>query len=131
MITKLTDIGFKKVGRWFLDNEAPDLELFAEAESANILYCFVVDGVPKYIGKTTQRLKKRMYGDRKPAATQSTNIRNNKSLKLALSQGLNVDLYALPDHGLLHFGTFHLNLAAGLEDSIVSSLQPEWNAVGK
>lgn len=42
-----------------------------------------------------------------------------------------VDLFALPDHGLLHFGTFHINLAAGLEDSIVSSLKPEWNAVGK
>jgi len=33
----------------------------------------------------------------------------------------------LPDNGLLHYGQFHVNLAAGLEDSIISVLQPEWN----
>ncbi len=131
MLSKLTDIGFRKVGIWSLANGEPDLEIEAEGESANILYSFVVDGIPKYVGKTVQPLKKRMYGYRKPAATQSTNIRNNGNIKLALENGSVIELYVLPDHGLLHFGEFHINLAAGLEDSIVSSLSPEWNSVGK
>ena len=131
MLSKLTDIGFKKVGIWSLVNCEPELLIEAEGDSANILYSFVVDGVPKYIGKTVQPLKKRMYGYRKPAATQSTNIRNNGNIKSALESGSSIELYVLPDHGLLHFGEFHLNLAAGLEDSIVSSLSPEWNSVGK
>jgi hypothetical protein len=131
MLTKLTDIGFRKVGVWSLVNGEPDLAIEEEADSVNILYSFVVDGMPKYIGKTVQPLKKRMYGYRKPAATQSTNIRNNSNIKSALESGSVIELYVLPDHGLLHFGRFHLNLAAGLEDSIVSSLSPEWNFVGK
>ena len=90
MLNKLTEIEFKKVGEWSLENELPELTIFSEARSANILYCFVVDGVPKYIGKTTQPLKKRMYGYRKPTPTQSTNIRNNENLKRALCRGLNI-----------------------------------------
>ena len=131
MINGLISIGFKKVGEWFLSNDEPELKIEKEADSKNILYCFVVNNQPKYIGKTTQALKKRMYGYRKPALTQSTNIKNNKNLKDSLKSGAVVELYVLPDHGLLHFGQFHLNLAAGLEDSIVSILQPEWNNVGK
>ena len=131
MLIKLTNIGFRKVGLWSLEDDELVLIIEAEEDSVNILYSFVVDGVPKYIGKTTQSLKKRMYGYRKPAATQSTNIRNNVNIIEALNNGAVIELFVLPDHGLLHFGEFHLNLAAGLEDSIVSSLNPEWNFVGK
>lgn len=128
---KLTEIGFRKVGVWSLVKSDPDLSIDEEADSVDILYSFVVDGVPKYIGKTVQPLKKRMHGYRKPAATQSTNIRNHANIKTALESSSVIDLYILHDHGLLHFGVCHLNLAAGLEDSIVSSLLPEWNSVGK
>lgn len=131
MLKKLTDIGFKKVGVWTLNNDEPKLTLDAEENSKYILYSFVVDGSPKYIGKTIQTLRKRMYGYQKPGSTQSTNIRNNANIKKALEHGSLIELYVLPDHGLLHFGDFHLNLAAGLEDSIVSALSPEWNTVGK
>ncbi len=84
MLSKLTDIGFKKAGTWSLINGEPSLEIESEAESANILYCFVVDGTPKYIGKTVRPFKRRMYGYLKPSATQSTNIRNNKNIRSAL-----------------------------------------------
>ncbi len=49
----------------------------------------------------------------------------------ALKENSKVELFVLPDHGLLHFGEFHINLAAGLEDSIVRTLSPQWNSVGK
>ena len=38
-----------------------------------------------------------------------------------------MDIFVLPDNGLLHYGLFHVNLAAGLEDSIVRELNPPWN----
>jgi len=130
MLEKLTNIGFRKVGDWLLVDGELKLDLVHEANSKNILYSFVVDGVPVYVGKTVQPLKKRMYGYQNPGPTQSTNIRNNANLIEVLSAGGNVELFALPDHGLMYFGGFHLNLAAALEDSIVSTLQPKWNSVG-
>ncbi len=131
MLKNLTGIGFKKVGQWSLSNDELSLVIESEENSTNILYCFTVDGVPKYIGKTIQPLKKRMYGYCKPSKSQSTNTRNNSRIKNCLITGNSVELYALPDNGLLHFGQFHLNLAAGLEDSIIAMVNPEWNSIGK
>ena len=84
-----------------------------------------------YVGKTIQTLKKRMYGYQNPGKSQFTNIRNNENIKKIIDTGLAVEIYVLPDHGLLHFGSFHLNLAAGLEDSITNSVKPKWNIQGK
>ncbi len=126
----LTQIGFRKVGQWSLRDGVLDLRIDAEADARNVLYAFVIDGEPLYVGKTTQPLKKRMQGYKRPGPTQSTNIRNHGNLVEALRAGYQAELYVLPDHGLLHFGVFHLNLAAGLEDSIVRTLQPTWNRTG-
>ena len=41
-----------------------------------------------------------------------------KKMKL-LSKGKSIDIFALPDNGLIHYGGFHLNLAAGLESSLI------------
>jgi hypothetical protein len=71
-----------------------------------------------------------MYGYQNPGPTQSTNIHNNARLRERLAAGDMVSILALPDHGLLHYGAFHLSLAAGLEDSIVSTLKPPWNRMG-
>lgn len=131
MMSPLLQIGFKKVGSWLLDDDKLKVVINCEADAKNILYCFVADGEPMYIGKTIQSLKKRMYGYQNPGSSQATNIRNNKNIINVLKNGKTVELYALPDHVLLHFGEFHLNLAAGLEDSIVKILTPKWNMVGK
>ena len=71
-----------------------------------------------------------MYGYQNPGPTQSTNIKGNKNIGDLLAGRKQVEIYALPDNGLLHFGVFHINLAAGLEDSIVKTLCPEWNRTG-
>jgi hypothetical protein len=86
-----------------------------------------VNGDLTYIGKTTRTLRARMSGYRNPGPTQSTNIRNNERIRSALSQGKRVEIYAFRDTGLLKLGGFHLNLAAGLEDSLVRELSPPWN----
>ena len=41
-----------------------------------------------------------------------------------------VEIHALPDNGLLYYRGFHVNLAAGLEDSLVATLKPVWNMAG-
>ncbi|NVJ64746.1 MAG: GIY-YIG nuclease family protein [Flavobacteriaceae bacterium] len=131
MLDKLIEVCFKKVGDWSLVGHSLRLTLASEENSQNVLYCLVVDENPMYIGKTVQPLKKRMYGYLRPGPSQSTNIKNNAHLTNALLNGSKAELFVLPDNGLLHLGAFHLNLAAGLEDSIVRKLCPEWNLVGK
>jgi hypothetical protein len=68
-----------------------------------------------------------MGGYKRPAPSQTTNVRNKARIMALLRSGAAVDILALPDNGLLHYGQFHLNLAAGLEDSIIRLLSPEWN----
>jgi hypothetical protein len=84
-----------------------------------------------YVGKTTQSLIKRMQGYRSPATNAerggSTNIKNNRNIINALATGASVDIYVLHTLPIQHHGEFPVNLAAGLEDSLISSLAPPWN----
>ena len=87
MLEELTEIGFRKVGDVILTEENIDFKIFEEADSRNILYSFIVDGEPVYVGKTVQPLKRRMYGYKSPGKTQATNIRNNANLRTVLQKG--------------------------------------------
>lgn len=62
-----------------------------------------------------------------PHLTQRTNVRNNLSLRELLQAGRQVDILGWIDPGLQRIGAFDLNMAAGLEDSIISVLAPPWN----
>ena len=126
-MNRLLEIGFQPVGHWLLGEHGPVPHLRALAESRNILYAFVTDGEVKYIGKTVQNLNARMLAYQRPCSSQSTNIRNNKNIQELLRMGKTVDIFGLPDNGLLHYGAFHINLAASLEDSLISVIRPEWN----
>lgn len=128
-MNRLLDIGFLVAGDWFLEDGALRIAFRQLAEQRNVLYAFVCDGEVKYIGVSTQTLRKRMAGYRSPGPKSTTNIRNNRNIRDLLTQGVTVEVYALPDSGLMHYGPFHLNLAAGLEASIIASLRPEWNIV--
>ncbi|GHB13059.1 GIY-YIG nuclease family protein [Salinicola rhizosphaerae] len=128
---RLIKIGFEKVGKWIIENDKifPDLERYYTA--SNVLYAFIVDGEVRYVGKTTTPLKKRFYGYRSPNGDQPTNSKNNANIMKCLLAGGEVDIYVLPDNGLMHYGIFHLNLASGLEDSIIKTLDPPWNGKQK
>lgn len=127
-MNRLLDIGFIKIGYWeLLHGELHYVMTESFCDVCNNLYAFVCDGEVKYIGKTTRLLKKRMYHYKKPGFSQSTNIKNNTYIREALQQNIAVDILVLPDNGLMHYGQFHLNLAAGLEDSIIKMINPEWN----
>ena len=127
-MNRLLDIGFAYAGRWALTKEKGlEVSLMRHATQRNILYAFVTDGIVKYVGKTTRTLAERMAGYQRPARSQTTNINNNQRIRECLEAGTSVDILALPDSGLLHYGAFHINLAAGLEDDLIRTLAPEWN----
>jgi hypothetical protein len=126
-MNRLLAIGFEFAGRWHVDNDTLCVELIRHASQRNILYAFVTSAEVKYVGKTVKTLTQRMAQYRNPAVSQSTNVKNNRYIWEVLRSGASVDILALPDNGLLHFGQFHINLAAGLEDSIIEILKPEWN----
>jgi hypothetical protein len=128
---RLTDIGFRKVGEWKISSGGIIPNLTELVNAQNILYAFISDGMVLYVGKSTQSLKKRMYGYQNPGPSQHTNIKVKKFIIEYLSSGKRIEIYALADDGLQHIGVFHLNIAAGLEDSIISILKPKWNDSGK
>lgn len=126
-MNRLLEIGFVPAGHWVLENDKLKCELTRHSTQKNILYAFVCDGQVKYVGKTVRALAIRMSGYRTPGKTQTTNINNHRRIKELLSLGVAVEILALPDTGLLHYGQFHLNLAAALEDAIIRVIDPEWN----
>lgn len=126
-MNRLLDIGFEPAGHWILENDKLQYELIRHSTQKNILYAFICDGQVQYVGKTTRALAVRMAGYKTPGRTQTTNINNHQRIKQLLAEGVAVEIFALPDSGLLHYGQFHLNLAAALEDDIIRVLDPEWN----
>ncbi|MCH8945219.1 MAG: GIY-YIG nuclease family protein [Proteobacteria bacterium] len=131
MISRLKKVGFRRVGRWVMGEERPEYELDAEKMTYNVLYSFVSGTEILYIGKTTIPLKQRMYQYQRPGPSQRTNIRVNAEISELLNKGSKVDILALPDPGDMEYKGFHLNLAAGLEDSLIAELKPKWNKTGK
>lgn len=129
--SKLAKVGFRKVGSWSMGEERAEYELNAEKMTYNVLYSFVSGTEILYIGKTTIPLKQRMYQYQRPGPSQRTNIRVNAEISELLKKGTKVDIHALPDPGDMEYKGFHLNLAAGLEDSLISELKPKWNKTGK
>lgn len=131
MLSRLLDVGFREVGAWRINSTRPEYTLDAEQTSYNVLYAFVFGDEILYIGKTTIHLRDRMYQYQRPEPSQRTNIRVNASLAEMLSQGNTVKIFALPDSGEMEYRGFHLNLAAGIEDSLINQLKPKWNKTGK
>lgn len=131
-LDRLIALNFRRVGNWELSNTVLRLVLPPPMPTAqDLLYAFTVDGELSYIGKTTQGLVRRMQGYRSPPATAerggSTNINNNRRIVEALTRGASVDIYVLDNLPPHQHGGFQVNLAAGLEDTLVRELSPAWN----
>ncbi|MDR2447553.1 MAG: GIY-YIG nuclease family protein [Treponema sp.] len=125
---KLQNIGFQKAGRWLYKSGTVDFVLEESlAGCSNVLYAFIVNDSIKYVGKSTNTLKQRMQQYKTPGPSQSTNIENNANIKKELETGKSVEIYAFVDSALLSYGAFRINLAEGLETSIIEDLKPEWN----
>ena len=129
-VERIKTIGFEKYGDWYLESGRLECKVAKDAYAKNVLYAFVSEGEVLYIGKTNQSLKKRLYGYMNPGSSQPTNKRGNTALKERLMNGESIEVYAFPDNGLLCYGEFHINLAAGLEDDLIAKLNPVWNING-
>jgi hypothetical protein len=124
---RLLQIGFEQVGSWRLRAQELALDLTKMNGHRNVLYAFVDNAEVLYVGKTTGTLESRMGGYLRPHASQRTNMRNNLALLQLLRHDRAIDIYAWADPGMHRIGEFHLNYAAGLEDSIIRTLAPPWN----
>jgi hypothetical protein len=125
---RLINIGFKKAGEWILENDSSiSFVLNDFSSNKNILYAFILENEIMYIGKSTRTLRERMINYKNADKSQSTNIKiKNKILEL-LKKNNNVEIYAFSDNGLLKYGVFTINLAAGLEDNMIDIIKPQWN----
>lgn len=130
-MNRLLNIGFIPAGHWTLAGNSIRYNLTSHHTTKNILYSFISNGEIKYIGKTTMQLSQRMYGYQNPGPSQSTNIRVNAAIKNLLENSSPVDIFILTDNGLLSYGNFRINLAAGLEDTLIYDISPEWNLSGR
>ena len=129
-LERLENMGFRQVGEWSIELSKIKFTFIDASSAKNVLYAFISHNTVMYIGKTVQTLKQRMGGYKTPAPTQSTNIKGNKLISEILLSNYPVAIYALPDNGLLFYGGFHINLAAGLEDNLIKALNPPWNRTG-
>lgn len=127
----IQDMGFEESGYWFLENGEISFSLFKFQKETNVLYAFVVDDQVMYIGKSVQTLGKRMYLYKNCEPSQRTNVRNRAAIKACLEKGLSVKIYAFIQKASMEFKGFPINLAAGLEDNLISALNPDWNKTGK
>lgn len=133
-LARLRKIGFEEIAQWRLEgevltyvlNNGPKSE--ALSEFPNVLYAFTCKEKILYIGKTTQGLKIRFRGYCKPGPTQVTNQKcHNEILKL-LKNKFPVSISVFGECRLrLHHEAFEINMAAGLEDSLIESFAPVWN----
>jgi hypothetical protein len=131
---RLVDIGFENLARWKIDADklAYELtletpELRARLKQRAALYAFTSEGIIFYIGKSALSLAQRFAGYRSPSPTQSTNIRCHAAIRELLGRGKEVQILSLGGLTPLRWGEFELNIAAGLEDSLIAELQPRWN----
>lgn len=134
-LDRLLTAGFRRAGYWVIESDALRLVLDSPITPIqNVVYAFTVNSMLTYVGKTTQGLPKRMQGYRSPAATAerggSTNIKNNNNIVTALASGAAVEIYVLDQTAAYHHGEFPLNVAAGIEDSLIRVLNPPWNGRG-
>lgn len=128
---RLKDIGFIQVGQWKIDEGIIKYDINSHHNAKNILYCFISNGIIKYIGKTKGTLIKRLRGYQNPVVSQTTNIRVNELIKNSIENNNSIDILILVDNSLLNYGNFKINLAAGLEDTLIYEINPDWNLSGK
>jgi hypothetical protein len=131
-LQKFKKLDSKKVGRWLLDGKELSFELDGDGDAwkeQDALYGFFSRNKPLYIGKAKD-LRKRLDQYKSPHPKQPTNIKCNRKIKAILRKGESVLIYAFTRRPR-NFRGFLLSAIAGLEDSVIQTLQPEWNEQGR
>jgi hypothetical protein len=134
---RLKKLGLVESGEWTLDGETLTLEINEDgrARRGNVLYAFIGfdnDNLCEilYIGKTEKGIITRMGGYFRPGPTQTTNRLVNSHIIKYLEKK-EIKIYSFIDMKPNTKAGFDVNLVAGLEGSVISQTQPEWNQQGK
>lgn len=135
----LLNLGFVDVGKWQLKDDFITYELDGEnaisnrilLEAPNALYAFVREDRVLYIGKTARSIRKRYVGYCHPGGSQATNQRCHRNIKMAIADGGMVRIFVFTPITHLQYLDFEINLAAGLEDSLIREFDPPWNGKDK
>ncbi len=130
-LNNIKELGFIKYGECDIQNNTLAFKLTKESSISNFLYAFVVKTEVRYIGKSTQSIYKRLNGSKNPGTTQRTNIRVKGLLSNTIGDGKKVDIYVFVQKEKAFYRGFEINIAAGLEDTIIRIFQPSWNISGK
>jgi hypothetical protein len=130
MLSRLLDIGFRHVGSWNLVEFRLGFTLHSTSSTRNALFAFVAGTEILYIRKTTDSFKRRLYDYRNANANQYAKYVVKRLLSLHLLAGITLEIYVLPDYGVLRLGSAEVNLASVLEDSLITELKPTWNVCG-
>lgn len=131
----LLALGFVDVGAWVQDERGVDYRLDGPDTKANeirlnapkALYAFVCRDKVQYIGKTARTIRQRFVGYRRPGSRQRTNLRCNQKIRESLSFGASIRIFVFTPISHLRYQDFEIDLAAGLEDSLIAMFDPPWN----
>lgn len=135
----LLDIGFIDIGSWKPSGDVIKYELEGVNQASNMvllekpaaLYAFVHDSAVCYIGKTARSIRRRFIGYCRPGNTQATNRRCHCNIKSAINQGKEIRILIFTPILDLAYAEFQIDLAAGLEDSLIRKFNPPWNGGNK
>ncbi|WSG73683.1 GIY-YIG nuclease family protein [Rhizobium beringeri] len=128
----LLNLGFVDVGKWQPKGDSIAYDLDGADASAsevlldapNALYAFVRCDRIVYIGKTARSIRKRYVGYCRPGKTQATNQRCHRNIKAAIAEGTEIRIFVFTPITHLRYSDFEINLAAGLEDSLIREFDP-------
>jgi hypothetical protein len=130
-------LGFKDIAVWVRSGDDDGIDYHVDGPNAeahrsllnerNSLYAFVQGNQVSYIGKTTQTIRQRLAGYRTPHRQRSTNWRCNGKIREMLASGEVIRILVFTPIPDLRYGEFGINLAAGLEDSLIAAFSPPWN----
>ena len=126
-LARLQEIGFELAGEWLLEDGEPRIEVRRYPAAANVLYAFACEQELLYVGRSGRALGLRMQGYEQGGPPRSVRARNRDRIVAMLMLDQQVALYAMPDPGAMLYGSFRVNLAAGLQHSLIDALDPPWN----
>ena len=129
-IERLREIGFELAGEWKLSTTRPVFEEIPLNPHQGVLYAFVSGETVLYVGKTTRTLRQRMNGYRYPHETQRTNVNCGAKVAELLANGEPLQVFVRHQKNESRIGSFLINEAAALEDSIIREINPPWNRSG-
>jgi hypothetical protein len=134
---QLLNLGFRDVASWVISPEGRHLECKLDPndiqsarlllDETNSLYAFAHENQVLYIGKTSRTVRRRFVTYRNPGKRQRTNLRCNRNIKEMLAAGKAVRILVFHPISHLRYREYEINLAAGLEDSLITYFDPPWN----